>query len=40
MRLKVDVTSDGVKIEKPAANIRLYTRVHIFYNIPDADAGG
>lgn len=37
VRWKVeDVTSDGVKIQKPAANIKLYVSVHILYNIPDA----
>lgn len=41
VRWKVeDVTSDGVKIQKPAANIKLYVSVHIFDNIPDADDRG
>lgn len=41
VRWKVeDVTSDGVKIQRPAANIKLYVSVHIFYNIPDADDRG
>lgn len=35
-----DVTSDGVKIQSPAANIELYISVHIFFNIPDADDKG
>lgn len=38
MRWKVeDLTSDGVKIQRPAAKIKLYVSVHIFFNIPDAD---
>lgn len=31
-----DVTSDGLNIQRPAANIKLDVSVHIFYNIPDA----
>lgn len=38
VRWKVkDLTSDGVKIQRPAAKIKLYVSVHIFFNIPDAD---
>lgn len=38
VRWKVeDVTSDGVKIQRPVANFKLYVSVHIFYAIPDAD---
>lgn len=35
-----DVTSDGVKIQRPAADIKLYVSVHNFYNSPDADDRG
>lgn len=38
MRWKVeDLTSDGAKIQRPAAKIKLYVSVHIFFSIPDAD---